>query len=203
VNLIRVPSAHDPAPQPAQLALPGRPGPRQRRRRHEGPLGLRPPLRPAVRLQKDQRGAEALGAVFGLQRLRLTLATAGVFFPGGSTPLLNTFPSSGTFTYQCRIDDHMTGTIVVKPPGDETDWGEREQRLLLGQLPQPAPLGAPGGPDARSAALSWIACSRPTASRVAGGRGGPRRYCPGRSVSASLIAAPSARARRVAPNPEA
>ena len=47
-----------------------------------------------------------------------TVATSGVIanppapFPTGYT---FSFPNSGTFAYQCRIHDHMVGTIVVNP----------------------------------------------------------------------------------------
>jgi plastocyanin len=47
-----------------------------------------------------------------------TVASSGVIanppapFPTNYT---FTFPNSGTFAYQCRIHDHMTGTIVVNP----------------------------------------------------------------------------------------
>jgi plastocyanin len=48
----------------------------------------------------------------------LTVATSGIFsnppapFP---TSYSFTFPNAGTYTYQCRIHDHMIGTVQVRP----------------------------------------------------------------------------------------
>ncbi len=53
-----------------------------------------------------------------------TSASSGVFanppapFPRGYS---FSFPNAGTFTYQCRIHDHMLGTVVVRPSGGGND----------------------------------------------------------------------------------
>ena len=48
----------------------------------------------------------------------LTVATSGVF-TNAPPPTPNSasfsFPNSGQFTFQCRIHDHMTGIVVVRP----------------------------------------------------------------------------------------
>lgn len=48
-----------------------------------------------------------------------TVATSGVISTFGPFPdrYSFTFPNPGTFAYQCRIHDHMTGTLIVKSAG--------------------------------------------------------------------------------------
>jgi len=56
-----------------------------------------------------------------------TVATSGIFgnppapFP---TNYSFSFPNAGSFTYQCRIHDHMIGTVVVRAAGKDKDWGK-------------------------------------------------------------------------------
>jgi plastocyanin len=47
-----------------------------------------------------------------------TVGSSGIFgapaagYVNGSIPFK--FPNAGTFTYMCRVHDHMVGTVVVK-----------------------------------------------------------------------------------------
>ena len=49
-----------------------------------------------------------------------TVASSGVIATFGPFPdrYSFTFPNAGTFAYQCRIHDHMTGTIIVNSAGE-------------------------------------------------------------------------------------
>jgi plastocyanin len=102
-HTVTFPTGNDPATEPLPAVCEGNP---------DTPAPCANPAAFENHLNPDPVGPTVISSP-------LTVATSGVFFPGGSTPAPYSFPNAGTFTYQCRIHDHMIGTVVVKTQDDQ------------------------------------------------------------------------------------
>jgi plastocyanin len=107
IHTVTFPQGHDPSTEPLPSNCEGTPDVLQ-----TGPPAG-PPCGDPSKFENHFNAAPVGGTVIPTP---VTLASSGIIanppapFP---TSYSVTFPNAGTFTYQCRIHDHMTGTLTV------------------------------------------------------------------------------------------